>query len=71
MGLIPGQAAKMPHASWPKKQNIKQKLCCNKFNKDFKKIKLSVIIIQVGQGHLIRRWLIENSDPEKQELAIW
>ena len=26
----------MPHASWPKKQNIKQKLCCNKFNKDFK-----------------------------------
>ena len=36
MGLIPGQAAKMPHASWPKKQNIKQKLCFKKFNKDFK-----------------------------------
>ena len=36
VGLIPGQGAKIPHASWTKKQNIKQKLCCNKFNKDFK-----------------------------------
>ena len=26
----------MPHASWPKKQNIKQKQYCNKFSKDFK-----------------------------------
>ena len=24
-GLIPGWGAKLPHASWPKKQNIKQK----------------------------------------------
>ena len=23
-GLIPGQGAKIPHASWPKTQNIKQ-----------------------------------------------
>ena len=35
-GSIPGQGAKIPHASWPKKQNIKQKQFCNKFNKDFK-----------------------------------
>ena len=38
-GSIPGQRAKMPHASQPKKkQNIKQKQYCNKFkfNKDFK-----------------------------------
>ena len=36
-GLIPGQGARIPHASWPKKpQNIKQKWYCNKFNKDFK-----------------------------------
>ena len=28
----PGQGAKIPHASWPKKQNTKQE----KFNKDFK-----------------------------------
>ena len=31
-GLIPGRGAKIPHASQPKNQNIKQ----NKFNKDFK-----------------------------------
>ena len=36
MGLIPGQGAKIPHASRPENQNIKQKLYCNKFNKDFK-----------------------------------
>ena len=34
-GSIPGQEAKIPHASWPKNQNIKQKQYCNKFNKDF------------------------------------
>ena len=35
-GSIPGQGAKIPHASWPKNQNIKPKQYCNKFNKDFK-----------------------------------
>ena len=35
-GLIPGQGAKIPHASWTKYQNIKQKQYCNKFNKVFK-----------------------------------
>ena len=34
-GSVPGRAAKIPHASRPKNQNIKWKLCCNKFNKDF------------------------------------
>ena len=34
-GSIPGQGARIPHASRPKKQNIKQKQYCNKFNKDF------------------------------------
>ena len=34
--LIPGQGTKIPHASRPKHQNIKQKQYCNKFNKDFK-----------------------------------
>ena len=32
---IPGRGAKIPHASWPKNQNIKQKQYCNKFDKDF------------------------------------
>ena len=35
VGLILGQVANIPHASGPKKQNIKQKQYCNKFNKDF------------------------------------
>ena len=35
-GSIPGHGAKIPHASRPKKQNIKRKQYCNKFNKDFK-----------------------------------
>ena len=35
MGSILGWGARIPHASWPKKQSIKQKQYCNKFNKDF------------------------------------
>ena len=35
-GLIPGWGAETPHASRPKKQNIKQEQYCNKFNKNFK-----------------------------------
>ena len=33
-GLIPGWAAKIPHALRPKNQNMKQKQNCNKLNKD-------------------------------------
>ena len=33
---VPGRGDKIPHVSWPKNPNIKQKLYCNKFNKDFK-----------------------------------
>ena len=33
---IPGQGGKIPHALWPKNENIKQKQYCKKFNKDFK-----------------------------------
>ena len=29
-GSTPGWRAKVPHASWPKNQNIKQKQYCNK-----------------------------------------
>ena len=35
-GLIPGQGAKITHASGPRNQNIKQKQYCNKLNKDVK-----------------------------------
>ena len=34
--LIPGQEDKIPYASWPKNQNIKQKQYCSNFSKDFK-----------------------------------
>ena len=37
-GLIPGWGTEIPHASWPKNQNIKQKQYGNKFNKYFEKI---------------------------------
>ena len=35
-GSILGQGVKIPHASGPKKQNIKQKQYCNKFKKTLK-----------------------------------
>ena len=34
-GSFPGPGAMVPYASWPKKQNLKQKRYCNKFNKDY------------------------------------
>ena len=37
VGSSPGQKAKIPGASGPKKQNIKQKQYCNKFSKDKKR----------------------------------
>ena len=36
VGSVPGQGAEIPHASWPKHQNMKQKQYCNEYNKDFK-----------------------------------
>ena len=33
VGLIPGQGTKIPHASQLKYQNVKEKQCCNTFNK--------------------------------------
>ena len=35
-GSTPGQGTKIPYASQPKKQNIKQRQYCNKFKNDFK-----------------------------------
>ena len=36
-GSIPSQWPKIPHALWPRDQNIKQKQYCHKINKDLKK----------------------------------
>ena len=35
-GSIPGGGTRIPHASRPKNQDIKQKQYCNIFSKDFK-----------------------------------
>ena len=34
-GSVPGWGAGIPHASWPRSQNVEQRQCCNKFSKDF------------------------------------
>ena len=36
-GLVPSPGAGIPHAWWPKNQNIKHKQYCNKFNIHFQK----------------------------------
>ena len=48
-GSIPGWGAKIPYASGPKNQNIKQKQYCNKFNKDFKKKKQTLNKVGMGE----------------------
>ena len=37
VGSIPGRGAKIPHALWPKNQNIKQKQYFKKFTEEIKK----------------------------------
>ena len=37
VGSVPGQGTKIPHDSWPKNKNMKQKQYCDKFDKDFLK----------------------------------
>ena len=36
VGLVPGEGAEIPRASWPKYRNMKQKQYCNKLNEDSK-----------------------------------
>ena len=45
-GSIPGRGAKIPHASRPKNQNIKQKQYCNKFNKTLKMVHIKKKIVK-------------------------
>ena len=54
-GLNPGQGTKIPHASQPKNQNIKQKKpCCNKFSKDLKVIHIKKILKKKKVGISLR-----------------
>ena len=59
---FPGRRAKIPHALWPKNQNIKQKQCCNKINKGFK-----------NGPHQKKKILKKNTDMEKpwRHIAKW
>ena len=54
VGSIPGQEAKIPHASWPKNQNIKQKQYCSKFSKDFKNGPLQKILKKKKDGQVLK-----------------
>ena len=64
--LIPGWGAKIPHASGPTNQNIKQKQYCNKLNKDLKwstskkslKKKQNKRLTQPKKGKLMHKWKI-------------
>ena len=51
LGLMPGWGAKIPHTSWPKNQNIKQKKCFNQFSKDFKMAHIKIVFLKKE-----RRW---------------
>ena len=51
-GSTPGQGTKIPCASQPKKQNIKQKQYCNKFKKDFKNGPYQKILKKNKQGNV-------------------
>ena len=42
-GSVPGQGTKTPNATQPKKQNMKQKHYCKKFNRDFKLVHIKNI----------------------------
>ena len=55
VGSIPGWGAKIPHALWPKNQNIKLKQYCNKFNKDFQ------------NGHIRKKILKKNRQGESKK----
>ena len=52
MGSIPGQGTKIPHASQPKIQTIKQKQYCNKFSRDFKNHHIKTILKKLNLNRL-------------------
>ena len=52
MGSIPGRGTKIPHASAPKNQNIKQKQYCNKFNKGFKNGPHQKVLKQINHNKI-------------------
>ena len=78
VGSIPGQGDKIPHALWPKSQNIKQKQYCHEFNKHLKRWFHKVVrrksylfpflkTVHSGKDRLPR----ENQANDKVDLLTW
>ena len=70
-GLIPGQGAKIPHASQPKNQNIKQERYYNEFSKDFKNCphqKQPLKMIKMSICH--RTTLLLNIQPTETSMCL-
>ena len=67
-GSIPGEGAKIPYASQPKKIKTKQKQYCNKFNTDFLKMAHNKKFLKKKKKtlHLLECFLAE-SNPRSSE----
>ena len=63
VGSIPGQGAKITHASWP--ENIKQKRYCKKFNQDFKNGLHKKYIYFKKTVYQVSKWILTNKTPYK------
>ena len=62
------QGAKIPHASWPKKQNIKQKQYCNKFKKTLKMVHVKKVL-KTKRGWDL--WIQYSWKEGRWELRAW
>ena len=69
-GLIPGQRAKIPHASGLKNQSIKQKQYCKTFNKDFKKEWSTLNFKKIKQVARCLSLTLVETNPRNQHLGL-
>ena len=53
VGLIPGEGAEIPRASWPKYRNMKQKQYCNKLSEDSKNGPYKKPYFEEHYGHFL------------------
>ena len=60
VGSIPGQGVRIPQVSQAEEQNMKQKLYCNKFNKDFRS---GLHILKILKKTFIMMQMIELNCP--------
>ena len=70
VGSVPGQGAKIPNAlqlekNKKQKQKIKQKQCCNKFNKDFFKK-----MVHIKKKNLLRMTVFASREKNKNRIRV-